>query len=82
MKRACVTTKEVIEKLGWQEYNRKSFYAASNDEEFMQYVEFLLTNDNANIEVACQGHRLISEYYSFDSFFHIFQGCLRGISEH
>ncbi len=76
MKRACVTTKEVIEKLGWQEFNGKSFYAASNDEEFLRYVELMLTNDDANAEVANQGHRLIGEYYSFDSFCRIFQSCL------
>lgn len=68
MNRACVTTKAVIEKMDWNLDNGRAFYAADNDEEFVDYVVELLRNDQLNIKMAGNGKSEIERNYSFDAF--------------
>ena len=72
MNRACVTTKNVVEKMGWKSGNKECFFAAENDREFEQYVEKLLTDCDLNVKIAGQGRAFMAKYYSSDAFCQIF----------
>lgn len=81
MNRACVTTEEVIEQLGWMDYNGKAFYAAGNDQDFAHYIEALLVDRQLNVKIANQGRDLMNEYYSFNSFSRIVARSLAAVTD-
>ena len=68
MNRACVTTKEAYQKLHGRFENGKDLYAAANDEEFVEMLAKLLTDEKENLRIAHNGKAAMDRYYSFDAF--------------
>lgn len=76
MNRACVTTKEALEKLNDRFENGKDLYAASNDDEYVAMLIRLLTDETENHRVAHNAKRIMDDYYSFDGFCQIVQNAI------
>lgn len=76
MNRACVTTIEAFEKMHGQFENGKDLCAASNDEEFVEMLVKLLTDEKENHRVAHNAKAIMEKYYSFDSFCQIVKNAI------
>ena len=68
MNRACITTKEAYSKINGHFQNGKDLYAAANDEEFVEMLFALLTDEKENFRIAHNGKAVMDRYYSFDAF--------------
>ena len=68
MNRACVTTQEAYEKMNGRFENKKDLYAAANDDEFVEMLTKLLTDEKENLRIARNGKTVMDQYYSFDTF--------------
>lgn len=68
MNRACVTTKVALEKLNGRFESGKELYAASNDDEFVEMLIRLLTDETENHCVAHNAKTVMEDYYSLDAF--------------
>ena len=68
MNRACVTTKEAFAKMNGCFENGRDLYAAAGDEEYIEMLEKLLTDEYENHRVAQNGKSVMDRYYSFDAF--------------
>lgn len=71
MNRACVTTSEAFEKLSGPFEKGRELYVAANDNEFVEKLSALLTDEQLNNNVAHQGKTVMDRYYSFDAFCNI-----------
>lgn len=76
MNRACVTTKEAFEKMNGQFENGRDLYAAANDEEYVEMLAKLLTDDEENRRIAHNGKSVMSQYYSFNAFCEIVKNAI------
>lgn len=68
MNRACVTTREAFEKMQGAFKDRMDLYAASGDEEYVDMVFRLLTDEEENHRLAHNGKTVVSTCYSFEKF--------------
>ena len=68
MNRACVTTKEVYERMNGRFENRQDLYVASSDDEFVEALVTLLGNEEENRRIARHAKETMDRYFSFDSF--------------
>lgn len=68
MNRACITTMEAFEKMHGQFEKDRDLYVASNDEEFVEMLAKLLTDEKENQRIAHNGKAAMDRYYSFDAF--------------
>ena len=76
MNRACVTTKEAFEKMNGQFENGRDLYAAANDEEYVEMLAKLLTDDEENRRIAHNGKSVMNQYFSFDAFCEIVKNAI------
>ena len=68
MNRACVTTQEAYAPFSGHFMAGTDLYAAANDQEYVDTLAMLLTNDEVNQRVAHNGKSVMDHYYSFDAF--------------
>ena len=76
MNRACVTTMEAFEKLHGRFENGKDLFAASNDDEFVEMLVRLLTDEMENHRIAHNAKATMNDYYSFESFCQIVKNAI------
>lgn len=76
MNRACVTTLEAFEKLHGQFENGKDLFAASNDEEYIEMLVSLLSDEKENLRISHNAKSIMENYYSFDSFCQIVKNAI------
>ncbi len=76
MNRACVTTLEAFEKLHGQFENGKDLFAASNDEEYIEMLVRLLSDEKENLRISHNAKSIMENYYSFDSFCQIVKNAI------
>ena len=68
MNRACVTTREALDKTHGQFENRRDLMAATSDEEFVEMLFELLTDEKENLRIAHNGKAVMDRYYSLNAF--------------
>ena len=68
MNRACVTTKEAFAKLGDRFVADSDLGVAANDNGFVERLVTLLTDEQANHDMAHRAKAVMGKYYSFDAF--------------
>ena len=76
MNRACVTTVEALDKLNGRFENGRDLYAAANDDEYVEMLFRLLTDETENHRVAHNAKTTMNDYYSFDSFCQIVKNAI------
>lgn len=71
MNRACVTTQEAFDKMRKPFEKGRDLYVAANDDEFVEELAALLTDEKENQRIAGNAKSIMNQYYSFDAFCNI-----------
>ncbi|MCR4847958.1 MAG: glycosyltransferase family 4 protein [Bacteroidales bacterium] len=76
LNRACVTTAEAYGKMNGRFVAGKDLCVADNDQQFVDMLLTLLTDEKKNQSIAHHGKSVMEQYYSFDAFCEIVQSAI------